>query len=143
MSGELGGKECPALTHKHHVDSPVLAALVFDLGDLDRSDLGAFAALILAGPAPFSGMRIELASDAPTPGQMSADLSDALARPVQFREVPLSSIRSPDMTAMWRFLRGAGYQADIAALRRDYPGVGWTSFAQWTQRTLAASTGHT
>jgi len=113
------------------------------LQQLDRSDLGAFAALILAGPAPFSGMRIELASDAPTPGQMSADLSDALARPVQFREVPLSSIRSPDMTAMWRFLRGAGYQADIAALRRDYPGVGWTSFAQWTQRTLAASTGHT
>ena len=76
-------------------------------------------------------------------GGLQLALAFEESRPVQFREVPLSSIRSPDMTAMWRFLRGAGYQADIAALRRDYPGVGWTSFAQWTQRTLAASTGHT
>jgi hypothetical protein len=40
------------------------------------------------------------------------------------------------MTAMWEFLRGKGYQADIAALRHDYPNLGWTSFADWAQRTF-------
>jgi hypothetical protein len=50
----------------------------------------------------------------------------------------MSSVRrgSADMAAMWEFLRGAGYQADIAALRRDYPTVGWTSFASWADRVL-------
>jgi uncharacterized protein YbjT (DUF2867 family) len=106
------------------------------LQQLDRSDLGSFVALILADPRPFSGRRIELASDAPTPAQMCQALSAALGRPVRFREVPVSSIGSPDMAAMWRFLRGDGYQADIAALRHDYPDLGWTSFAAWAQRTF-------
>jgi hypothetical protein len=50
--------------------------------------------------------------------------------------VAVSSIRSPDMTARWEFLRGKGYQADITALRHDYPELGWTSFADWAQRTF-------
>jgi len=32
---------------------------------------------------------------------------------------------------MSEFLPGAGYQADIGPLRRDYPAVGWTPFAVW------------
>ena len=52
------------------------------------------------------------------------------------REVPVSSIRSPDTTAMWEFLRGKGYQANIAELRHDHPNLGWTSFADWAQRTF-------
>jgi subtilisin family serine protease len=66
-----------------------------------------------------------------TPVQMARDLSAALGRPVRYREVPVSAIGSPDMAAMWTFLRGHGYQVDIAALGRDYPHVGWTSFAAW------------
>jgi len=72
------------------------------LQQLDRPDLGAFVAMMLADPAAYAGRRFELASDAP----------------------------------MWEFLRGPGYQADIAALRRDYPAVGWTLFTEWAQRTL-------
>jgi uncharacterized protein YbjT (DUF2867 family) len=106
------------------------------LQQLDRSDLGSFVALILADPEPFAGCRIELASDAPTPLQMSQTLTAALGRPVRFREVPVSAIRSPDMAAMWRFLRAGGYQADIAALRHAYPTVGWTSFTTWAERTF-------
>jgi uncharacterized protein YbjT (DUF2867 family) len=106
------------------------------LQQLDRGDLGSFVALVLADPDRFTGKRIELASDAPTPSQMSRALSAALNRPVQFRETPMSSVRNPDMSAMWEFLRGGGYRADINGLRRDYPGVGWTSFADWAHRTL-------
>jgi NmrA-like family len=97
------------------------------LQQLDRPDLGAFVELALRDPQAFTGHRIELASDAPTPTptQMSAAMSGALGRPVRFTEVPMSSVRrgSPDMAAMWEFLRSVGYQADIAALHRDYPAV--------------------
>jgi uncharacterized protein YbjT (DUF2867 family) len=108
------------------------------LQQLDRPDLGAFVELVLRDPQAYAGRRIELASDAPTPAQMSAALADALGRHVRHAEVPMSSVRrgSADMAAMWEFLRGAGYQADIAALRRDYPTVGWTSFASWADRAL-------
>jgi len=108
------------------------------LQQLDRSDLGAFVAMVLADPAAYTSRRFELASDAPTPLHMRQALSDALGRPVEFRETPLADVRrrSSDMGAMWDFLRGPGYQADIAALRRDYPAVGWTSFTEWARRTL-------
>ena len=107
------------------------------LQQLDRTDLGSFVELVLRDPAAFAGRRIELASDAPTPAQMSQTLSAALGRPVRFDEVPMSAVRqsSPDMAAMWGFLRGQGYQADIGALNRDYPEVAWTSFRAWAQRT--------
>ena len=32
--------------------------------------------------------------------------------------------------------RPVGYQADITALRHDYPNLGWTSFAGWARRTF-------
>jgi uncharacterized protein YbjT (DUF2867 family) len=106
------------------------------LQQLDRTDLGSFVELVLRDPATFAGRRIELASDAPTPAQMSQALSAALGRPVRFDEVPMSAVRqgSPDMAAMWGFLRGRGYQADIGALHRGYPEVAWSTFRAWAQR---------
>jgi len=113
------------------------------LQQLDRSDLGSFVALVLADPAPYDGSRFELASDAPTPAQMTQEVSDALDRPVGYTETPMTDVkrRSSDMAAMWEFLRGPGYQADIAALHRDYPAVGWTSFTEWAHRALQPSSG--
>ena len=105
-----------------------------------RRKLPRFVALILrSGPDAFAGRRIEIASDAPTPAQMSSALSSTLGRPVQFTETPMRLVRagSADMTAMWEFLRGDGYQADVDGLHRDYPSVEWTSFAEWAQRTFA------
>jgi uncharacterized protein YbjT (DUF2867 family) len=111
------------------------------LQQLDRSDLGSFVTLLLADPDPYNGRRFELASDAPTPAQMSEEISDALDRPVGYSETPMTDVerRSSDMAAMWEFLRGPGYQADIAALHRDYPAVGWTSFTEWAHRALQPS----
>jgi uncharacterized protein YbjT (DUF2867 family) len=113
------------------------------LQQLDRSDLGSFVALVLADPASYDGSRFELASDAPTPAQMTREVSDALDRPVRYSETPMTDVRrrSSDMAAMWEFLRGPGYQADVAALHRDYPGVGWTSFTEWAHRALQPSSG--
>jgi uncharacterized protein YbjT (DUF2867 family) len=108
------------------------------LQQLDRPDLGSFVEFVLRDPHPFAGRRIELASDAPTPAQMCQALADALGRPIQYRQTPMTAVRShsADMAAMWDFLRGRGYQADIGALQLNYPAVRWTSFAAWAKRTF-------
>jgi uncharacterized protein YbjT (DUF2867 family) len=109
------------------------------LQQLARPDLGRFATEVLRSPSAFAGQRIELASDAPTPARMAAELSTALARPVRHEQTPLSSISSPDMRAMWQFLIGPGYQVDIDALRGAYPSMLWTSFADWANQVFGAS----
>ena len=108
------------------------------LQQLDRSDLGAFAELILRDPGLYLGCRIELASDAPTPEQMAGSLTAALRRPVRSQQTPMAAVRrgSADMAAMWDFLNQVGYQVDVAALHRQYPEVPWTSFNSWAQRTF-------
>jgi uncharacterized protein YbjT (DUF2867 family) len=108
------------------------------LQQLDRSDLGAFVELILRDPGAHLSRRIELASDAPTPEQMTGSLAVALRRPVRYRQTSVAEVRrgSADMGAMWEFLNGTGYQVDIAALHRDNPGIPWTTFSSWAQRTF-------
>jgi uncharacterized protein YbjT (DUF2867 family) len=107
------------------------------LQQLARPDLGAFAAKVLLAPDGFTGQRIELAGDAPTPAQMAAALSDAVGRPVRHRESPpIDRISNPDIQAMWRFLNGRGYQVDIPALHAAHPDLPWTSFAEWARSTF-------
>ncbi|WP_055494239.1 NmrA/HSCARG family protein [Streptomyces sp. TP-A0356] len=109
------------------------------LQQLDRPDLGAFAAAVLLDPAPYAGRRIELAGDAPTPAQMAAVLSEALGREVRHEQVPLTEVSNPDMHAMWTFLNGPGYRVDIPALHDGHPEIRWTSFADWVDRTFEAA----
>ena len=106
------------------------------LQQLARPDLGRFAAEVLLAPKRFVGQRIELASDDPTPTQMVTALEAALGRTVRHEEVPLSSIESPDMLAMWEFLRGKGYRVDLRTLHASHPELGWTSFAEWAAHTM-------
>ncbi|MFG3660919.1 NmrA/HSCARG family protein [Streptomyces sp. NPDC047706] len=103
------------------------------LQQLARTDHGAFAAELLLNPGPYVGQRIELASDAPTPAQMAAALGAAVGREVRNVQVPLEEIGNPDMRAMWTFLNGPGYQADVHALHAAHPGIAWTSFAEWAE----------
>lgn len=109
------------------------------LQQLDRRDLGAVAAHVLLSPESFSGRRIELASDAPTPEAMAAALTAAIGSPVRFEQVPLGAIESRDMHAMWWFLNGPGYRVDLDALHAEFPDVGWTSFADWATRTFGTA----
>lgn len=108
------------------------------LQQLARPDLGAFAAEVLGNPDRYVRRRIELASDAPTPTQMASALSDALGHPVRHVRTSLEAISNPDMHAMWEFLNGPGYQVDIASLHAAHPALGWTSYADWANRTFGA-----
>ncbi|QCQ92508.1 NmrA/HSCARG family protein [Rhodococcus sp. SGAir0479] len=109
------------------------------LQQLDRRDLGAFAALVLLSPERFADRRIELASDAPTPAAMAAALTDALGSPVRHEQTPLDAVDNPDMHAMWQFLGGPGYQVDVARLHADFPEVPWTPFTDWAADTFGTT----
>ena len=96
-------------------------------------DIGAFAALVLERPGEFAGRRIDIASDERTPSQMAEILAAAIG---QADHPPTGApgpgpTRSTDLAAMFEYFTTVGLHVDVAALRRDYPEVGWHSFADW------------
>ncbi|MCA6091493.1 NmrA/HSCARG family protein [Streptomyces sp. SCA3-4] len=100
---------------------------------IPAADIGAFAALVLQRRDEFAGRRIDIASDELTPAGIADALAAALGRPVAHREVPLDYVRSrsEDLAAMFDYFAAAGLDVDVAGLRRDYPEVGWHTFADW------------
>ncbi|MGW0792785.1 NmrA/HSCARG family protein [Streptomyces sp. NPDC002911] len=121
---------------QHDVASGILAmALPADrpLQQVALRDLGHVVAAVMADPNRWIGQRVEVAGDDPTPEQMARAIADAAGGPVTFRGIPLESVRqaNPDMGAMFTYLTESGYQVDLAALRNDFPGISWLSFADW------------
>lgn len=108
-----------------------------ELQQLSRRDLGRFVAGLFDDPQAHVGERFDLASDAPTPNQMAATLSDVLGRSVTAESSDPERISSPDMRAMFTFLSADGYSVDIPALHERFPDVGWQSFAEWAAEALA------
>lgn len=106
------------------------------LQQLSRRDLGRFVVAVFANPARHAGLRIDLASDDPTPEAMASALSIVLGRSVRAEFSPPSSIGSADMRAMFSYLTETGYSVDVVALRRDYLDVRWQSFRAWAQEPL-------
>jgi uncharacterized protein YbjT (DUF2867 family) len=88
-------------------------------------DIGAFAELALAKPEEFIGKTIELAGDELTEPQIAAVFSQVIGRPVQVAapQMPAGAVPTEEQIAMANFFNGVGYDADIPALRRIYPGL--------------------
>ncbi|MBA4021603.1 MAG: NmrA family transcriptional regulator [Gordonia sp.] len=106
------------------------------LQQLSRRDLGEFVATVFGDPQRFLGVRIDIASDNPTPTQMAASLSRRLGREVRLHSGDPAQIESPDMRAMFGFLAATGYSADLSGLRQNFPEVGWQSFDAWVDQAL-------
>jgi uncharacterized protein YbjT (DUF2867 family) len=106
------------------------------LQQLSRRDLGGFVATILGDPERFVGSRIDVASDAPTPRQMTAALERVLGSPIELITPDPARIGSRDMRSMFTYLAEHGYSADINALRSDYPETGWQTFGDWLEETF-------
>ncbi|MFJ9680923.1 NmrA family NAD(P)-binding protein [Streptomyces sp. NPDC101194] len=103
------------------------------LQQVARQDLGRVVAAVVADPDRWIGQRIEVAGDDPTPVRMAEEIGRAAGGTVAFRRTPLEDLRTvnPDMFAMYRFLTDTGYQVDLEALRAQFPGIAWTSYAAW------------
>ncbi|MFJ2624587.1 NmrA/HSCARG family protein [Streptomyces sp. NPDC087532] len=103
------------------------------LQQVARQDLGRVVAAVVADPDRWTGQRIEVAGDDPTPVRMAEEIGRAAGGTVAFRRTPLEDLRTinPDMFAMYRFLTDTGYQVDLEALRTQFPDVPWTSYGAW------------
>jgi len=97
------------------------------------ADIGRFVALVAEQRDAFAGRRIDIAGDAIAGTDMAVALSRAMGRPVAYAEVPLEALRqqSSEAAIMFEWFDRVGYSADIPALRREFPEIGWTDFAGW------------
>ncbi|MBA9029946.1 NmrA/HSCARG family protein [Rhizobium leguminosarum] len=98
-------------------------------------DIGAFVATLAERREQVFGKRFDIAGDELSGAQQAKILSEVLNRPITYRELPIAAIRqqSEDTALMFEWFDRTGYDADIAALRRDFPDVGWHSYADWAR----------
>jgi uncharacterized protein YbjT (DUF2867 family) len=110
-------------------------------------EIAEFTALAVEQPRAFRGKRINIASDEPTPTEITRVLSEVSGRKLAYHEIPLEEIRkqSADMARMYEWFNQVGYSVNIAKLKQDYPQVHWRTFGEWARsqdwsRVIPAST---
>jgi uncharacterized protein YbjT (DUF2867 family) len=95
------------------------------------ADIGTFAASLIERRESVFGKRFDIAGDELSGEEQAKVLSQASGRPIAFQQIPITTIReqSEDAALMFEWFDRTGYDADIAALRKDFPEVRWHSFA--------------
>jgi uncharacterized protein YbjT (DUF2867 family) len=88
-------------------------------------DIGAFAEIVFANPEKYLGQTLELAGDELTESQTVETFARVIGRPVKLSAPSGNGRRASEeeMTAMFNFFNGKGYDADIPALRKIHPGL--------------------
>ncbi len=105
------------------------------LQQITIDDIGAFVAALAERREQVFGKRFDIAGDELSGEQQAKILTEVLGRPITYRELPIAAIRqqSEDTALMFEWFDHTGYDSDIAALRRDFPDVGWHSYADWAK----------
>lgn len=96
-------------------------------------DIAGMALLALTEPERLRGRRVDIAGEVLTPLDMAARFTAVVGRPVAYRQVPDDIARAygADLHAMFRYFDTVGLDVDAAALRREFPEVGWHTMADW------------
>ncbi len=97
-------------------------------------DIGALAASAFEHQQKWTGRALDIADDEISPKDLAALLSRVLGREVRYTQTPWDEYErraGREMTAMWRWFQDAGYHADIAAVRREYPPL--TTLERWVR----------
>jgi uncharacterized protein YbjT (DUF2867 family) len=87
-------------------------------------DLGAFAALAFERPDEWMGREVDLAGDEQTMPEIAGTFSRVTGREIHYSQAPWDQIEEQmgeELTIMWRWFNAVGYEADITALRQEYP----------------------
>ena len=107
------------------------------LETIASDDIGKFISLAFAQPDRFIGLELEIASSELNSPETAEVFSRVLGRRVKAHHLPLPVVRlsmGKEWYQMFTWLNKSGFQADIPALRRDYPEVPMTSFEEWLRR---------
>ena len=97
-------------------------------------DIGKFAALAFEQPGRFIGAAVEIAGSELTNQAAAEVFSRVLSRRVTFRRLPMPVVRvalGREFYQMFRWFNAGGFQADITALRRDYPQLRLRTLEDW------------
>jgi len=97
-------------------------------------DIGAFVALAFERPKEFIGVDLEIAGSELTNPEAAQVFSRVLGKPVKFQRLPMPMVRlflGKEFYQMFRWFNDAGYQANIAELRRRYPEIRLHTLEEW------------
>jgi uncharacterized protein YbjT (DUF2867 family) len=89
-------------------------------------DIGVFAALAFSNPDRWLGRAVDLAGDELTMPEVAGAFGRVIGRPVEYVEMPMEQARQmmgEEGEIMLRWFNDVGYEADIAALRQEHPGL--------------------
>jgi uncharacterized protein YbjT (DUF2867 family) len=126
------------------LEGQILKGRLFDpvqdkkpLQTIASDDIGKFIGLAFAQPDRFIGLELEIAGSELTSPEAAQVFSRVLGRRVKVRHLPMTAFRlsmGKEWYQMFIWLNKSGFQADIPALRRDYPEVPLTSLEEWLRR---------
>jgi uncharacterized protein YbjT (DUF2867 family) len=95
-------------------------------------DVGAFATIAFDHPDEWIGREVDLAGDEQTMPEIAGTFGRVIGREVSYYQVPWDQFEEQmdeEVTVNYRWFNDLGYEADIAALRQEYPEL--TSFERY------------
>ena len=87
-------------------------------------DVGAYAAIAFENPGRWVGQEVDLAGDQQSMTEIAETFGRVIGREVGYYQVPWDQFEEQmgeEATANFRWIDDVGYEADIAALRQEYP----------------------
>jgi uncharacterized protein YbjT (DUF2867 family) len=87
-------------------------------------DVGAFAAIAFENPDLWIGREVDLAGDEQTMPEIADAFGRVIGREVSYYQVPWDQFEEQmgeEVTVQYRWFNDVGYEANIAALRQEYP----------------------
>ena len=95
-------------------------------------DVGAYAAIAFENPDRWIGREVDLAGDEQSMTEIAETFGRVIGREVSYYQVPWDQFEEQmgeEATLNLRWINDVGYEADIAALRQEYPEL--TSFERY------------
>jgi len=89
-------------------------------------DIGMFAAMAFEDPETWIGREVDLAGDEPTMPEIADTFSRVTGREIGYFQVPWDQFEEQmgeEYAVMYRWFNEVGYEADVAGLRKDHPGL--------------------
>ena len=122
-----------------YMREPILGGMLPQPLDPDKpfqmvasEDIGVFAAMAFENPDRWIGREVDLAGDQMTMPEIADTFSRVIGRQVDYFQVPWDQFEEQmgeEYTVMYRWFNDHGYEADIAALSEEHPGL--VSFEQY------------
>ncbi|HET9344034.1 MAG TPA: NmrA/HSCARG family protein [Candidatus Eremiobacteraceae bacterium] len=96
------------------------------LQEIAVDDIGAFVALAFEQPDRWLGRELDIAGDNLAMSDVAATFGRVIGRPVQYVQMPWDQFQATageEYAKMLRWFEAVGYDADIAAVRREHPAL--------------------